>query len=831
MYLLLKNCFKAFWSRGKRFLARCFWKREQFLSNIVKRELAPYRKTLETRKYWSEAWYLRVVGLVPFSIVLVLVLLSKFGSSSVNDLRTARLVLAIYAIGGIVAALTGMLIAIIAFAAQINSRYISGTDSLFKQLISSTGYKPVAALAVGTIAGALVGCNFDGSEPYWIVCSAVTVLVSFGVITVAAEVSVLFRAVDRFGRKATITLFAQNFKKNHRESFLVEIKRRIAVNVFASKLREMGFDWNIWEREAGKGQVIYGLNRPNKFFSDTYFGPLERLASMWQLKPISSEKDYSMALVTSGEQNVPIIPIYPGQPSEEEEPHFIALIAAGGKTNAEIQLIVEEAFFCSKKSPFEDVKVEWDDLANMIRSRLREQNSRELEEILEAFLGIAEDYLKCLAEMKIKHSERSWLDPTSIGYQPPTIDAIGFREIVINATETKDRQCLVVLYRFIVRLAADALRTGKDLEYYRDALRGLAGLYYRGVKNIELYEDVKRLTAESLRSAGYSLIRDHIRHEGKNAEDLSYVLDYVRVYYTKLCDTLLRSGEVGDAWTFEQLLDQLNSSFDRISQGDAKAAYNIAKLRFGHFEKNSTVETEQGQDAYRKLEFARMNLKIQDLQHLGDLAVSAWLAELVRVEKLDTERAKPLIDKGIGYIEKFTGLVEVYLYAGSFGWHDTPLGYDWWDHEERIRIHGKPFWTRPAFEGWLGLFWVLVALKRISQDPKVNVDVKKIRLLSAFRDYHYERLENGIKAILDSKDKYKWFAGDVDLGDGREKLLEIFQEIKELQKKKDFSELISAPISQKKVDKFKRDCLKGYLEERKITDLVKEFRCKVKKEK
>ena len=87
----------------QRFLARCFWKREQFLSNIVKRELAPYRKTLETRKYWSEAWYLRVVGLVPFSIVLVLVLLSKFGSSSVNDLRTARLVLSIYAIGGIVA--------------------------------------------------------------------------------------------------------------------------------------------------------------------------------------------------------------------------------------------------------------------------------------------------------------------------------------------------------------------------------------------------------------------------------------------------------------------------------------------------------------------------------------------------------------------------------------------------------------------------------------------------------------------------------------------------------------------------------------------------------
>jgi len=813
--------------RVRRFLARCFWKREQFLSNIVNRELAPYRKTLETRKYWPEARWLHVVGFIPFSIVLVLVLLSKFGSSSANDVRTARLVLAIYAIGGIVAALTGMLIAIIAFAAQINSRYISGSESLFKQLISSTGYKPVAVLAVGTVAGALVGCLFDGSEPHWIVCSAVAVLVVFGVITVAAEVSVLFQAVDRFGRKAVITLFTENFKKNHRESFLVEIKRRIAVNVFAGKLREMGFYWSILEREAEKGQVIYSLNRPNKFLSDAYFGPLERLASMWQLKPISDEKDYYMALRMSGEQNVPIIPIYPGQPSKEE-PHFVALIAAESETDAEIQLMVEEAFFCSTKSPFEDVKVEWGDLTDMIRSRFREQNPRELEEVLEGFLSIAEDYLKCLAEMKIKHSERSWLDPTSIGYQPPTIDAIGFREIVINTTNIKDRQCLEVLYRFIGRLAAGALRVGKDLEYYGDALRGLAGLYYHGVKNIELYEDVKRLTVESLRSAGYSLIRDHIRHKEKDAEDLSYVFDYVRVYYTKLCDSLLRAGEVGDAWTFEQLLDQLNSSFDQINQGDAKVVHDSAKLRFNHFKKASTVETKQGQDAYRKLEFAKLNLKIQDLQHLGDLAVSAWLAELVRVKKLDTERAKPLIDNGIRHIENFSDLVEVYLYAGSFSTHKSPFGYDWWDHEERIS--GKMFNIQPAFEGWLGLFWILVALKIISQDPKVNVDVKKIRLLSAFRDYHYERLENGIEIILGNKDRYKWFAEEIDLDSGRDKLLGIFQEIKELQKKKDLNRLISASISQMKVDKFKRDCLKGYLGGRKITDLVKEFKCRAKKE-
>lgn len=812
----------------RRFLARCFWKREQSLSNIVKRELVPYRKTLETKKYWPEKRYLHIVGFIPFSIVLVLVLLSKFGSSSVNDLRTARLVSAIYAVGGIVAALTGMLIAIIAFAAQINSRYISGSDSLFKQLISSTGYKPVAALAVGTVAGALVGCIFDGSEPYWIVFSAVTVLVVFGVITIVAEVSVLFRAVDKFGRKAVITLFVQNFKKSHRKSFLVEIKRRIAVNVFASKLREMGFDWNVLQGEAGRGQVIYGLNRPNKFFSDAYFMPLERLASKWKLKPVSDEKDYSVALVMSGEQNIPIIPIYPGQPSEEKGPHFVALIAAGSETNAEVQSKVEEAFICSKKSPFKDVKVEWGDLTDMIRSRLREENSRELEEILEAFLGIAEDYLKCLAEMKIKHSEQSWLDPTGIGYQPPTLNAIGFREIVVNANKIKDRQCLEVLYRFLVRLATDALKIGKNLEYYKDILGGLAGLYYRGVENIELHEVVKRLTVEGLRSVGYSLIRDRIRHEEKNAEDLSYAFDCVRVYYTKLCDTLLRAGEVGDEWTFEQLLDQLNSSLSQINQGDAKAVYNNAKLRFDHVKKTSTVETDHGQEAQCKLEFAKLNLEIQDLQHLGDLAVSAWLAELVRVEKLDAERTKHLIYRGIGSIETLSGLMEVYLYAGSFSTHKSPFGYDWWDHEERIP--GKAFSIRPAFEGWLGLFWILVALKIISQDPKVNVDVRKIRLLSAFRDYHYEQLENGIKTILGSKDKYRWFAEDVDLDSGREKLLEIFQEIRELQKKKDFSELISAPISQKEVDKFKRDCLKGYLGKRKITDLVKEFKCQTKKE-
>ncbi len=226
--------------------------REEFLSDIVKRELASYKKILKSKVSWGDrvSKCLYFIALLHFISLLVLVLLSKLEYDGGNATEAERLVSAVYAVGTIVAALTGMLIAIIAFSAQINSRYISGSDALFKQLISSTGYKPVAALAVGTVTGSLVGCVFDGSEPYWIVFSSVVVLVTFGVITVVAEVSVLFRAVDKFGRKAAITLFVQNFKKSHRESFLVEIKRRVTVNVFAGKLREIGFDWNIWEREA-----------------------------------------------------------------------------------------------------------------------------------------------------------------------------------------------------------------------------------------------------------------------------------------------------------------------------------------------------------------------------------------------------------------------------------------------------------------------------------------------------------------------------------------------------------------------------------------------------
>lgn len=806
------------------FLPRHMLEQEELLSDIVKRELASYKKILKSRISWGDrvSKCLYVAAVLPFISLLVLVLLSKLKYDGGNVAETERLVSAVYAVGGIVAALTGMLIAILAITAQVNSLYIGGSESLFRVLISKTHYRPVAALAVGTIVGALVGCMYNGSEPYWIVFSSVVVLVCFGSATAIAELMVLFRAVESFGREAAREMFVNQLKEDNRRALLVELKRRIACNVLIHKLKEMGFEWSIWRPELRKGQVKYCLKKVGRFVSDVRFEPLQCLARKWDLKPISDEESGTGFLMTGPER--PTVCISPGQKVEEGQ---AVLIVGGEKTDSYTQTLVMRAFISNRRSPFDGEKVKWDDFGDMVRKQLKESNARELRNMLISFYGIVEDYMNCLEEAKVGHPKPSFFGMEE--YQPPTLEAIGFREIVRNIKSIRDRSCLGSLIGFVRGLADISFGVREGIEYYSDVLRFLNDFYFFGGSDYEFSSDIKRLTTEGLKFGAYSLISPYIRKEKEKEriENVDLVLKYTNIYYTELCSILSSVWRTGDEKTFNELLDQLNLELGS-RHGDAVNYYRLAERKFEHFKKSGTLEDDLGQEAYRELEFARMDVEIQDLRYLGDLAVSAWLAKVVDEGKMDVARAKPLIDKGVDYISNFRRLIEVYLFADRFGLHDSPLGYDSWELVKKIP--GKVYSSQPAFEGWIQSFWILVALKRLSGEKQIEVDVKKIRLLSPFRDYHYGRMEEATKTIIEHKERYEWFGEGIDWEIAIERLLKIFQEIKEVQRKMDFERLLAAPVSQKKVDKFKADCFNGYTGHRKMSVLIKTFKSEGKAE-
>lgn len=797
--------------------------REEFLSDIVKRELASYKKILKSRISWGDrvSKCLYVAALIPFISLLVLVLLSKLKYDGGNVAETERLVSAVYAVGGIVAALTGMLIAILAIAAQVNSLYIGGSESLFRVLISKTHYRPVAALAVGTIVGALVGCMYNGSEPYWIVFSSVVVLVCFGSATAIAELIVLFGAVESFGREAARAMFVNQLKQDNRRALLVELKRRIASNVLIHKLKEMGFEWLIWEPGLRKGQVRYCLKKIGRFVSDVRFEPLRRLARKWGLKPISDEESDVGFLM--GEQERPIVCIRPGREVEKGQ---AVLVVGGEKINPDIQKLIENAFICRRRSSFDGEKVKWDDFGDMVRRQLKEANARELRNMLISFYGIVEDYMNCLEEVKIEHPKPSFFGMEE--YQPPTLEAIGFREIVRNIKSIRDRSCLGKLIGFVRGLGDISFGVREGIEYYSDVLRFLGDFYFFGGIDYEFSSDIKRLTAEGLKFGAYSLISPYIRKEKEKGriENVDLVMEYTKIYYTELCSILSSVWRTGDEKTFNELLDQLNLELGS-RHGDAVNYYRLAERKFEHFEKSGTLDDDLGQEAYRELKFARMDVEIQDLRYLGDLAVSGWLCEVVGEGKMDAAKAKTLVEKAISHVSSFNRLIEAYLHAASFGMHDSPLGYDSWELESKVA--GKVYSAQPAFEGWVQPFWILVVLKKLSAEKQIEVDVKKIRLLSPFRDYHYGRMEEATKTIVEHKERYEWFGEGIDWEIAIERLLKIFQEIKEVQRKMDFERLLTTPISQTKVDKLKKDCLKGYLENRKIASLIKEFKLSKKK--
>jgi hypothetical protein len=165
------------------FLPRYMLEQEELLSDIVKREIKSYKRALvpKVRLIVRVCKWLYVGAVIPFISILILVLLAKLGFPASDGAQGQGLAASIQSIGAIVGALTGVLIAILAIAAQVNSQYVGGPESLFKVLISRIGYIQVVCLAGGTIAGALVGCMFDGSEPYWALFTSVLILVPFPV--------------------------------------------------------------------------------------------------------------------------------------------------------------------------------------------------------------------------------------------------------------------------------------------------------------------------------------------------------------------------------------------------------------------------------------------------------------------------------------------------------------------------------------------------------------------------------------------------------------------------------------------------------------------------
>ena len=463
------------------FLPKYMLEQEELLSDIVKRELTSYKKVLKIKASLSErvSNYLYLAAFLPPIILLVLVLLAKFEYENHYSSETKNLVSAVYAVGGIVAALTGMLIAILAIAAQVNSLYIGGSESLFRVLISRTRYKPVASLAVGTIVGALVGCVYCGSEPYWIVFSSVLVLIFFGIATAITELLVLFHAVENFGRESARAMFVKQLKEDNRRALLVELKRRIAWNVLIYKLKEMGFEWSIWQPELRKGQARYCLKKVGRFIGDVRFGPLWRLARKWNLKSIS---DKESDLEQSTERNErPTVCVRPGQQVEKEK---AALITEEENFNPDTMKMLEDAFICRRRSPFRANKVPWDDFGDLVRRQIKEVNSRELRNILMSFYGILEDYLNCLEKAKVQHSATSFFRIEE--YQPPTLEAIGLREILDNIDIIKDRNCLASLIYFVREVGVKSFRTKEGIEYYKDALGWLSAIYFYGVGDYEL---------------------------------------------------------------------------------------------------------------------------------------------------------------------------------------------------------------------------------------------------------------------------------------------------------------------------------------------------------
>lgn len=798
----------------KLLVARTFFRDRSFLTNIVGSELKPYKKELLTKIHYGEVLsrkrYFVAAFCLPFILAGILLLTkSLFNAQNLFVLNSDNvniLITTLNSTAAVVASFTGILVALIAFGINVNTLYVGAEDHLFQVIIRRGGYMFIAALSVGSVVFSLAGGMFS------IILTTASLLVItlealfLGAFVLVLEIWLLSYTLHSIGKKACRELLSNNFKDEHRKSLLAEIARRIGVNIFKQRLDEMGFEWNIMHNNPKEGQRQYNLKKIDGYLIDVYFPTLKVLSEKWKLKTIEDSDEACFTRTFDSTEN--IIPIVSVLPYSNQ--NTVAIIGRAEGDIKPFQKLINRSFICSKKPKLLIPESNWDALARMIKAQIRDSNDSGLEDLLNVVEEIVTDYLSSLNKMGVAHARHDIFSSAYTNYKSPELSNLDFSALIVIASESADTNCINSLFKFLNMVGRTAFEE-KSLEYYTDILSWIGALYHQCSPKQGLADVAQHELIDSFNFLGPLTFQSYLWKNDKSLETYEKITSYIEQYLNRFSIVALNVARNEDTKTFKKMFDILDSLFIN-EHSSPRSDYEIAKQSFYHYPDNL--------DYQNKLAVSEARLNIHCLVNLTRMVISAWLAELRKVNKLDYELAYNLIETAMEPIKETTDIFEIYLHA-SGATYQSAIGYDWWDHVDRLAGKSYSTWGS-VFDRWIEPFWIVYSLKLAGSMLHLR-NLSNIRLVVGFREYNYQKLEERLKGIIANEEFYNWFAKKEDLEKGKDIIMGIFSEIKERQKQADIDKLISSPLSTKKISSFEKDCIKGYLAERPIYNLCAEF--------
>jgi len=780
----------------------CVWlgylvwrRRSKTLSVLVERKFAEYKGKLHRRLSLSERLsskgFLIVALLLPIFISGVVGGLGlMFGEEENNPQDVGRFLDTLHTCGVIVASFTAIVITVTIFAITINSSYIRKTSSLIKYFLEDLAFKPLAVFAVGTIVAILANSILTNYFNKWAIVYILWPLIVLGILVICADLVFLLQAMNIIRRSLMSDFLIAKYKNIHKNSLLAHVKRKLAQTMFVESLRKLGFLWNPYGLYEKSERAEYSIKSRGLFVNDIYYGPLEKLAKKWNLRPIEREERQQWNMNLS---NPPNIQVWPGQRLPEKDEQYSAMFVEKKKWDEQAQQVFVKSFCCGKSDRWSVTAVEWAEISHLLKTLIEDKDKEGMKSVLEVFRSIVADYLESRRDIGWPHGIQTLDEEIMSPYRAPTLRNLDFFNFIRFVIRNEDEESLDEVGDFLYGMADTAFEF-ESVPYFDDVLVRLNWLY-------ELSRGSERLAkrATSIVVRHYKLVGNvfdgHVYKDEGNPDLYDQIMPFVQRYLKNILNTMRQAAKYGDKETFQKMHENANSLMKHHVRDNVRQRY-----LYNYGNENPVL--------------LEAKLKIQDVMLLSNLVISAWLYRGVKEGEYDIDAVKPLIDTALGRVLDFSKLIETYLLAESLERYESGLGYDWWD------VVSGEVYEGGALSRWIQPFWVIVALRRAASKPKI--DIKRIRMLAHVRDFDCQALCSCIDGVLKSED-HKWLTGEEDLKNGRGYLLGIFGALAQRQRKADYEKIIVGKIDESALKAFRERVIEAYESKTKLQNLLKEY--------
>lgn len=502
---------------------------------------------------------------------------------------------------------------------------------------------------------------------------------------------------------------------------------------------------------------------------------------------------------------------------------FDKTLVKGEEALARLEKLFEKIFTIRKSDNFaEEVRYEISGLKDQMITAITNKQLGKVEELTKLYVDLAEGFLEQIIRFGGVYSfEQAQKERHSLfaGWQEIRWLSSDIREIFIKAMESHDGEIMKNVAYLPILIARRAINY-KDHYLFQEFIRFVELLYIYAFKEVD--RDLKELMIDRswryIKEISEFHIEYKLKKEDINSGEIKTLKDFaIHVFFV-----------------FQNLLKR---AFDNRDQENFTKYVNTVQRLYEHFEPSKSLQNSE----HLKWRLAKEDLSIEQRNNLEqaikrqDILESAEKEILARREQMLFGLASWIFDqfslkRSEGKIKLLYNLIQEvlpgdlveltrwFLSTHSFDVEDF-WGWSWWE----LKMEGEAQWLQPLEK--LERLYVVKALSNL--ESKTDPEIQGI-ILPHSRDLAYlvEGTRDLMKTLDDiTKNPENWKFVISEAAISKTSLLRaLLKRAKEEQERKELEFKRTNPISQRKVEAFKNDVLRGFNESTVVRNIFTHYK-------